>query len=451
MQALLAALPILAVLVLMLALGWSAAHAGVVAAIGTLILAVAAFGFGGSNTAYTVPAGIMGVLAEAGFVALTVVAIIGPALGIHHLQQRTGATDRLRSGLARITPDPRVAALLIAWFFTLFLEGAAGFGTPVALAAPFLVAAGFRPVAAVCAAMVGHAVGVSFGAVGTPVLAQVAIVDLTGLELARATAPYHVILGAVLVAVLVVIIDRAVPTASPPWLWGAAAAVLFFVPYGLIARFVGPELPTLGGALLGAIGFVVLVVAIRRRTPVGSPSTSSSHAQGLDDAPMSMLRAGAPYLALVGLVLVTRLVPPVRDALFDVELRWQMLGDFSGSVRPLYHPAVLLTLAFVVGALAQRTALPEVRRAFLIATAQLKWVVVALVAMVTIAFTMSQSGMTGELAQAAAGTGAWWPLLAPAVGVLGTFVTGSATASNVLFTEFQQTTAEASGLASIHR
>jgi lactate permease len=66
--------------------------------------------------------------------------------------------------------------------------------------------------------------------------------------------------------------------------------------------------------------------------------------------------------------------------------------------------------------------------------------------MIAIAFTMSRSGMTGQLAQTAANTGPWWPLLAPAIGALGTFVTGSATASNVLFSEFQQTTAQATGL-----
>ncbi|WP_207781933.1 L-lactate permease [Phytoactinopolyspora limicola] len=444
MLTLVAALPILVVLVLMLAVRWSAARAGVVAALGTILFAGSVFEFGGQTQPYSFGQGVGGIVAEAGFVALTVIAIIGPALGIHHLQQYTGATDRLRAGLAQITPDPRLAALLIAWFFTLFLEGAAGFGTPVALAAPFLVAAGFRPLSAVCAAMIGHAAGVSFGAVGTPVLAQVAIVDVTGIELSRATAPYHVALGALLVGAVVVIVGRA-GNGSPPWPWGALAAVLFFVPYGLIAWFVGPELPTLAGALVGAVGFVAVVSVVRRRDDGGTGAGTAP----LDIGSMSLVRAGAPYLALVGTVLVTRMVPPIRDALVGVEVRWQIFDTFAGDVRPLYHPALLLTMAFVVGWWAQRAPGPDVRRAFGTATHQLRWVFVALVAMVTIAFTMSHSGMTTELADSAAATGRWWPLLAPAVGVLGTFVTGSATASNVLFTEFQQTTAQATGLPTI--
>ena len=96
----LAVLPILTILVLMLGVGWSASRAGVA-----------------------------GLVAEAGFTAVTILWIIGPALGIYELQVRSGGTEVLRQALGRLTPDPRILALLIAWFFALFMEGAAGFGT----------------------------------------------------------------------------------------------------------------------------------------------------------------------------------------------------------------------------------------------------------------------------------------------------------------------------------
>jgi lactate permease len=145
------------------------------------------------------------------------------------------------------------------------------------------------------------------------------------------------------------------------------------------------------------------------------------------------------------LVLVTRLVPPVRDPLFEVVVDWRIFDNFTGDVRPLYHPGLLLPIAFAIGAIAQRAASSDVRAAIATTNRRLIPVVVALLAMVTIARTMSQSGMTDELAASAAGVGAAWPLLAPAVGALGTFVTGSATASNILFTDFQITTADATG------
>ncbi|MCC5952019.1 MAG: L-lactate permease [Acidimicrobiia bacterium] len=446
---LVAALPIISVLVLMVGAGWSAVRAGVVTAVGTIVLAIGAFDLGGPGQPAGRAASVAGITAEAAFVALTVIAIIGPALAVHHLQQETGATSILRSALGRLSPDPRVAALLIAWFFSLFIEGAAGFGTPVALAAPFLVAAGFRPVAAVSAALVGHAAGVSFGALGTPVIAQVAATGFSGRDLSAATVPYHAALGWLLTAAVVVTIGRSVPGPAP-WRWGAVAAAAFFIPYWLIGRHVGPELPTLGGALVGAAVFLAVVRLAARfgqRHPGESSAVDAWATEVEDDdgvaPPGEVLRAAAPYLALVTMVLVTRLVPPVRDALGGVELEWSIFDTFGGSVRPLYHPGVLLALAFAVGAVAQRASAVEVAEAVGTTNRRLVPVVVALVAMVTIARAMSQAGMTDELAMAAAGVGAAWPLVAPFVGALGTFVTGSATASNILFTDFQQSTAEA--------
>ena len=442
MQAALAIVPVAVVLVLMLGVGWSAARAGIVAAGIALVIAVWGFGFGGADDPFGITGGIVGVLAEAGFISATVIAIIGPALGIHHLQQRTGATEQLQRALARLTPDPRVAALLIAWFFALFMEGAAGFGTPVALAAPFLVAAGFSPLMAVTAAMVGHAAGVSFGAVGTPVAAQVGITGIPGADIAAATAPYHVALGWVLVAVVVATISRAMP-GERLWPWGMLAAVSFFAPFWLIAATIGPELPTLGGALVGALVFIgVRTTVQRRRAPAAGPPGDDTDGER---ATMPTWVAAAPYLTLIGLVLVTRLVPPVDDALSGVEIAWTIDGGFAGSVRPLTHPALLLTLSFLTGVVVQRVGFDRARGAFWTATRQLVPVVVALLAMVTIARSMSQAGMTEELALTAAGAGAAWPLLSPLVGALGTFVTGSATASNILFTELQQETAVASG------
>jgi lactate permease len=151
--------------------------------------------------------------------------------------------------------------------------------------------------------------------------------------------------------------------------------------------------------------------------------------------------AAAPYLVLIAVVLVTRLVGPIEDLLRSVTVDWQFQSTFTGSVMPLYHPGLLLTAAFLIGAAIQGARPSQVADAFVAATRQLATVTIALVSMVTIARLMSQSGMTADLADAAARTGAGWPLISPVVGALGTFVTGSATASNVLFTELQLDTA----------
>ena len=472
MLTVLAVLPIAAILLLMVVAKWSAALAGGTAAIGAMVLALTAFEFGGDDQPFGPVEGIVGVLARAGFVALTVMLIIGPALGIHHLQQRTGATRALEAGLSRITPDPRVAALLIVWFFCLLIEGAAGFGTPVALAAPFLVAAGFKPVTAVVAAMLGHASAVPFAAVGTPTLAQLAIVDYEPLELSWAVAPYTAVVGLVLAFMVARLVATLMPTAGPPWKWMGVAYLAFFVPNLLIARFVGPELPSLVGAIGGAAIFILVVRwvvnrRLRARVAAGEDLMSPEELvaeermheaaeetieadreerHAAEAPPMSFLAATAPYLILVVLVLVTRLVTPVKEATQSWTVSWELFDHFTEHIEPLYHPGLLLAVAFVGGAIWQRAALKDVGRAFEKATFQVVPVFVALVAMVTVAFTMSESGMTTELATAAAATGALWPVLSPFVGALGTFMTGSATASNILFTEFQDQTALSANL-----
>ena len=214
--ALWASLPLLAILATMLGLGWSAARAGALGLATALAVAWFAFGFGTRTFEAMGPAlAAGGALLEALSIAATIVWIVFPALCIHELQLRTGAIDVLQAAMRRLSGDPRIVALLVAWFFVLFVEGAAGFGTSVALAAPFLVAAGFGRVEAVTISLIGHAVGVSFGAVGTPVLAQMEVTPYGGLELAAATGVYHTIAGGLMPLVVMLLATRAFPPPVP--------------------------------------------------------------------------------------------------------------------------------------------------------------------------------------------------------------------------------------------
>ncbi|MDW8443991.1 MAG: L-lactate permease [Acetobacteraceae bacterium] len=190
----LAASPILLVLVLMAGFGRSAALSG---AAGLALAAGLAFGPFALDRATGVGifASFLGVALEGMFLAATVVAIVWPALALHRWQEETGALERVRAALGVLTTDPAARTLLVGWFFALFVEGAAGFGTPVALAAPLLAGFGLAPARAVAVALIGHAVGVSFGAVGTPVLAQAELVSVAERALAGPTALIHGLLG----------------------------------------------------------------------------------------------------------------------------------------------------------------------------------------------------------------------------------------------------------------
>ncbi len=427
MTALLALAPLVTVVAAMVGLGWSAARAGGVALLVAAAVALTAFDLAGA-----VPearAGV-GIALEATHATAVILWIVLPALALYEYQRATGAIERIRTALAGLTDDRRLQAVLIAWFFGLFMEGAAGFGTPLALAAPLLVGLGFAPVRAVTLALLGHAAGVSFGAVGTPLLTQAEITGLSGSEIAAATAALHAALGWILL-VAVVRLAGDTPLSRRELAWSAFAALAFLLPYLAIATFAGPELPALGGAL---VGLSIFVPALRRR---GRSHDDIGGGHGRAEALAHDL---VPYLAILVLVLLTRLVPALRDALGEIELGWSFAGAFEGTFQPLYHPGTLLFTGFLIGAaVTGRTA--RVVPAGLAAVRRLLPVASALLAMLALSRTMVHAGMVDALAEAAALSGAFWPLVAPVVGALGTFVTGSATASNILFSEFQTSTA----------
>lgn len=436
MTSLLAALPILLVLALMLGLRWSASRAGLSGLSTALLLGWLAFApqlsAAGQSSAWRAVAGS---LAEAGFISATILWIIFPALCIHALQSANGSLERLREALARVSHDPRLTALLVAWFFALFLEGAAGFGTSAALAAPFLVAMGFGKVQAVSIALIGHSIGVVFGAVGTPVIAQAALTGHEPQALASASVVYQLLAGWLVAIMLAVCLLRAQPMGPLAnlviWRWTGVAAVSFLLPSAALAWWVGPELPTLAGAVIGGSLFVLALLWRRQ----------AGHAAGSGQSLGVLLKAAAPYLILIALILATRLISPLQSSLSGWQWQWQW-GGFRGAVAPLYHPGSLLLLSFLLAAGLQRSRWNEVVAAMAVAGRRLLPVVVALLAMLSLSRLMVHAGMIEQLAQAAAyWAGGAWPLMVPFVGALGTFVTGSATASNILLSPFQEATA----------
>ena len=430
MQSLVALLPLLVFVVLLIGLRWSAAAAGLLSAAACLAVAVAAF-------AYPLePIALLGPVLEALFTSASILWIIFPALGIYEFQTRSGATDAIGRRLASISSSPQIAALLLAWFFALFLEGAAGFGTPLALVAPMLVALGFPPLRALVMALLGHAAGVSFGAVGTPI---VPLMDAAGVEataLSLLILIPHAALGWLLALIVFLLARPAEAGERVRWPWALAAAALFFAPAAALAWFAGPELPTLGGALIGAVLFALLARWKSRRTA------------DLPSEPWSpLLRAALPYLLVLLLILLTRLIAPFGEALQRPVLQWDIGDRFGGTTAPFYHPGTVLIVALAAAALV-------VGRGRMLAAAlrgaavRLPPVALALVAVLLLARFMVHSGMIDALARSAVRiVGTQWPLAAPLVAALGSFVTGSATASNIILADFQVAAAGGAGLA----
>lgn len=378
---------------------------------------------------------LVGAGAEAIFTSLTILWIIFGALCLFHLQRATGSLDVLRDAIGSVSRDPRIVAILIAWFFALFAEGAAGFGTAVALAAPFLVGFGFDPVRAVVITLIGHSVGVSFGAVGTPILAQSELVSYGAADLGASAALFHVGIGWVMLVMLL----RFVPPEDEGaggrsiWPWVGLASLGYLLPMFVLATFVGPELPTMGGALIGGAAFAAVVAWSTRRERVG---------EGAPDR-RDVARAASPYLVVIVLILLTRLIPVARDALGGLSWTWSLWGTYRGGFSPLLHPGTVLVAGFLVGAWLTRARRADVAASVRESLRMLAPVTLALTLMLLISRLMVHADMIDALADATASlAGEAWPFLSPWVGVLGTFVTGSATASNILFSEFQFATTE---------
>lgn len=438
-----------------------------------------------SLSAWKVPARHMAAAAVEGvLIAATILWIVFGAILLLQCLKTSGAIDAIRLGLMRITPDRRAQVIIIAWLFGAFLEGAAGFGTPAAITAPLLVALGLRPLGAVVLALVADSSPVSFGAVGTPVTVGL----FQGLQEGGAVAPAAAALAGErslselvsAVAVQAIAMDVAVGSFIPlamivlltrffepgrswreglrAWPFALVSGLAFTVPALLVALLLGPEFPSLIGALV-ALAIVVPIARNGLLLPPRedpAPDPDKLAAQG-PAARMPAGRAWAPYLLLTTLLVATRLEAlPFKSWLGSATISLpRLLGTgINFSAAPFYSPGTLFLVASVatilLNGLRPRQACEAVKDAAL----ALAGSAVALGTAVPMVRIFIHSGvnqsdlssMPVELAALAAeGVGSAWPIAAPMVGALGSFLSGSATFSNMMFATFQVSGAAQAG------
>ncbi|MGC4000423.1 MAG: L-lactate permease [Anaeromyxobacter sp.] len=428
------------------------AHLAAPAAVGlALVAAVAGFGM---------PPGLaLGAALHGAAQGLWPVAwVVVTAVYLHALSVRTGAFEVVRGALASLTSDRRLQALLIAFAFAAFLEGAAGFGAPVAIAAAMLVGLGFEPLPAALVCLVANTAPVAFGALGVPVLVagQAAGVDpLAVSQLVGRTLPALALLTPFYVVVLLAGARRGLEV------WPAALVVggAFALAQALTANLLGPYLPDVVASLVSMGCLTLFLRAWRPARPWRFPAEPAAPAPaGPRAARGDVLRALSPFLLLSLFVAAWGLRPvhAALDALGTVTLRWPGL---DGAIVQDGHavPAVLkLDLLASAGTAILLTALvslpvlgarPSVAlRTFGETLRTLRFPVLTIAAMLALAGIMNRSGMAAALGQVFAQTGRAFPLLAPVLGWLGVLMTGSDTASNALFGKLQASTAQQLGL-----
>jgi len=420
---------------------------------------------------------------EGVIIAVSILWIVFGAILLLNTLRASGAIDAIRNGFMHISPDRRVQIIIIAWLFGAFIEGAAGFGTPAALGAPLLVALGFPPLAAVALALIANSSPVSFGAVGTPLIIGVGEGLQVGGEVAPAVQAYlgeqtlteflrsiavqvvqiDLLVGSLIPLLLVAMLTRFFG-ANRSWregleIWPFAlfAGFSFTIPALMVATFFGPEFPSLLG---GLAGLLIVTPAARRGflLPKQPWDFNTAAPTASFTTQLSLRRAWLPYLLVAVLLVITRLdFLPLKTWLQSVTVGWsQILGtSISASFAPLYLPGTIFVVVVVMTFFLHGMSRSQSIGAFNRSAQMLAGSAIALGAAVPMVRIFINSGvntaelqsMPIELAELMVGLmGQVWPLTAPLVGSLGSFISGSATFSNLMFSLFQFSVAEQVGL-----
>ncbi|WP_422082450.1 L-lactate permease [Ulvibacterium sp.] len=419
------------------------------------------------------------------FITFDILYIVFGAIVLLNLLKYSRALSVIREGFADISKDRRVQVVIIVWLFGSFIEGAAGFGTPAAIVAPLLVGLGFPAFCAVMLGMMVQSTAVSFGAVGTPILVGVsggiqspefdAELATTGLELSdyiqQVTSEVvllHGIAGTLMPTLMVCMMTRFFGK-NRSWKEGLQilpftffGGLAFTIPYVLTGIFLGPEFPSLLGAL---VAIPIVVIAAKRGflipkkvwdfdTEENWPSIwfGTLKVKLKDDngtKKISLAKAWMPYLSMAALLVLSRLPQlPFKGWLGNIKLVWpEILGtSISASSSPFYLPGTILLIAGTITIGLHNMKWDKVRIAFKDSAKMLLgagFVLIFTVPMVRIYINSGANptgipGMPITMAEWVADTvGQIYPMFAPTIGALGAFIAGSNTVSNLMFGLFQ--------------
>jgi len=442
MTLILAITPILVILVLMVGLRWGAARAGAVGYVTAFMIAILFFGAGTELLAYS--------HAKAFFLSVDVLFIIWAAFLLYRVADEAGAIKTIGQALPHLTPIKGLQALLIGWIFASFLQGVGGFGVPVAVIAPILIGLGFSPLSAVVIPSIGHGWAVTFGSLGSSFLALMAS---TGLSADQLAAPSALFLGIACIAT-----GPMVAHAAGGW----QTVRQIFIPtiiVGTVMAFIQYIVVTNGFWYIGS--FIAGIIGLAVGIPLALNSKKKNNKTDGQLNVRALIIALSGYILLIVITLIIQLVPGIKSLLSVVSIQLEFPEivtklDYitpAGTGREIIlfrHTGMILIYASIMAYLIYR-------KAGLYSQGSIKSILngtvrrvmsssVSIASMVTMAVIMQQSGMTDTIARGLAdGFGSFYPIVAPWIGALGAFMTGSNTNSNVVFGALQQRTAELLG------
>lgn len=462
----LAFLPVLVLLVTLLGFKWSAPKAGAASWATVVLLAFVTFGADTSSISISSTKGLS--------LSFFVVSIIWTSVLLYNVVDKQGGIKVIGETMTRLVGDPLAQALVVGWAFSGFMQGVAGFGVPVAVVAPLLVLMGFSPARAAAIVLVGHAWAVTFGSMGS---SYYTIQLVTGIE-GSVVGPHMAILFAlpiILTGFAVAHIQgglASVKRGAPAILVIGGSMALFV----WISASVGiPQLASIIPGLVGAgVGWLV------SKTPlIGKPNdhaekvseksedntTVNNNAEPVGGVGNNFHLAFLPYYLVIGLSVLSQ-IPAIKSATSGIffALDYPALETALGfkvdsaqnyaKIALFRHPAPLiltsLALSYLIYLISNRWRPGTLKVAAKLTYNQSISTTVGIGTMVMMAVIMTDTGMTALLGRAiAAGTGTAFPVFSPYIGVLGTFMTGSNTNSNVMFGALQMESAGALGISSV--
>ncbi|AGF54166.1 lactate permease [Clostridium saccharoperbutylacetonicum] len=369
-----------------------------------------------------------------------VLVIIG-AVFTYNLSIYTGSMEIIKKIMTSVTSDKRILVLILAWGFGGFLEAVAGFGTAVAIPASILAALGFEPVFAAIICLVANTTPTAFGAIGLPVstLAQVTGLDVG--QLSYITTVQLTIMIILIPFILVSLTGNGIKAIKGVFGITLASGIAFAVPQILVAKFIGAELP----AVIGSIVSIAVTIFMAKKF-----YNDKNDEKEIDVTFKEGFMAWLPFVLVFLFVMICS---PLFKAIYTPlsQIKTSILIYTGQGAKPdtfswIVTPGVLIIIATYLGGLLQGYKLKEISVVLVKTFKQMTKSAVTIVSIVSLAKIMGYSGMINSIAQVLVlVAGGFYPAVAPVIGALGTFITGSDTSANILFGQLQVQVANAIG------
>lgn len=431
MDILLALLPILLLIVLMAVLKQPGDRSSVITLIITALTAIFGFGFSFHDTAFTFLYGAVKAISP-------ILIIILMAIFSYNTLLLTGKMDVIKQQFSSISTDRSVQVLLLTWGFGGLLEAMAGFGTAVAIPAAILISLGYKPVFAAVACLIANSVATAFGAIGTPVIVLATETGLPVNALSSNVVLQLAPLMFIIPFILVFMADHRKEALVKNIVLSVVVGGVSLVGQYMAASMMGAESPAIIGSLLSILVIVVAAKILKKKEDNEKGVVKSSFTE--------LLKAWSVYLLILFLVIITSpLFPTIRkvlDGCLITTLNFPVESIKSYEIHWLTHAGLLLFIGTFIGGLIQGATVKALFQTLWKTVKMLKKTIITVVCLVGFSTIMDYAGMITVIASGlAAATGSFYPLFAPFVGGLGTFITGSDTSANILFGKMQATVA----------